>query len=147
MFWFLIPCYFAGYVNLCTTSQNDNVPVPSLGPHPCEYTGVPMQVIVPTIQPPFSSTGQSYTGSTAILKSRIVATPCYSALRVSTMPDSQIQKTVTSRYSAVRTHATPDGHTPTPHYEARKTRTQLGSLVYHHLFPRSCLSHYSNNTH
>jgi hypothetical protein len=134
-------------VNLCTTSQTDNLPVPSLGPHPCDYTGVPMQVIVPTLRPPFSSTGQSYTGSTAILKSRIAATTRYSALRVSTMSDSQIQKTVASRCSAVRTHATPDGHTPTPHYDAGHTNTPLGSLMYHLLFPRSCLSHYSNNTH
>jgi hypothetical protein len=56
-------------VNLCTTSQTDNVPVPSLGPHPCDYTGVPVKVIIPTLRPPFSSTDQSYTGSTAILKS------------------------------------------------------------------------------
>jgi hypothetical protein len=106
-----------------------------------------MQVIVPTLRPPFSSTGQSNTGSTAILKGRIAATPRYSALRVSTMSDSQIHKTVTSRYSAVRTHATPDGHTPTPDYDAGHTRTPVGSLMYHLLFPRSCLSRYSNNTH
>jgi hypothetical protein len=124
-----------GCVNLCTTSQTDNLPVPSLGPHPCDYTGVPMQVIVPTLRPPFSSTGQSYTGSTAILKSRIAATTRYSALRVSTMSYSQIQKTVASRCSAVRTHATPDGHTPTPHYDAGHTSTPLGSLMYHRLFP------------
>jgi hypothetical protein len=30
-----------GCVNLCTNSQTENVPVPSLGPHPCDYTGVP----------------------------------------------------------------------------------------------------------
>jgi hypothetical protein len=135
-------------VNLCTTSQTDNLPVPSLGPHPCDNTRVSMQVIVPTLAPPiFSSTVQSYTGSTAILKSRMAATPRYSTLRVSTMSDSQIQKTVTSRCSAVRTHAIPDGHTPTPHYDTGHTRTPLGSLMYHHLLPRSCLSHYSNNTH
>jgi hypothetical protein len=39
-------------VNLCTTSQTDNAHVPSMGPHPCDYTGVPMQVIVPTLRPP-----------------------------------------------------------------------------------------------
>jgi hypothetical protein len=137
-----------GCVNLCTTSHTDNVHVPSLGPHPCDYTGVPMQVIVPTLRPhPFSSTAQNNTGSTAMLKGRITATPRYSALRVSMMSDSQIQKTVTSRCSAVRTHATPDGHTPTPGYAAGHTRTPVGSLMYHRLFPRSCLSRYSNNTH
>jgi hypothetical protein len=124
-----------GCVNICTTSQTDNVSVPSMGPHPCDYTGVPMQVIVPTLRPPFFSTGQSYTGSTAISKSCIAATPRYSALRVSTMSDSQIQKTVTSRCSAVRTHATPDGHTPTPHYESGHTCTPLGRMMYHRLFP------------
>jgi hypothetical protein len=122
-----------GCVNLCTTSQTDNAHVPSLGPHPCDYTGVPMQAIVPTLRAPFSSTGQSNTGSTAMLK----GTPRYSALRVSTMSDS----------SAVRTHATPDGHTPTPSYVAGHTPTPVGSLMYHRLFPQYCLSRYSNNTH
>jgi hypothetical protein len=72
-----------------------------------------------------------------LLKSCIAATPRYSALRVSTMSDSQIQKTVTSRCSVVRTHATPDGHIPTPHYDAGNTRIPMGSLMYHRLFPRS----------
>jgi hypothetical protein len=136
-----------GCVYLCTTSHTDNTHVPSLGPHPCDYTGVPMQAIVPTLRAPFSSTGKGNTGSTAMLKGRIAATPHYSALHVSTMSDSQIQKTVTSRCSAMHTHATPDGHTPTPGYDAGYTRTSVGSLTYHRLFPRSCLSRYSNNTH
>jgi hypothetical protein len=63
------------------------------------------------------------TGNRAILKGRIAATPRYSALRVSTMSDSQIQKTVTSRCSAVRTHATPDGHRPTPDWDTGHTQT------------------------
>jgi hypothetical protein len=47
----------------------------------------------------------------------------------------------------VRTHATPDGHTPTPQYDSRHTRPPLGSMMYHRLFPRSCLSQYSSNNH
>jgi hypothetical protein len=70
-----------------------------------------------------------------MLKGHSAATPRYSALRVNTMPDSQIQKAVTSRCSAVRTHAAPDGHTPTPGYDAGHTRTPVGSLMYHRLFP------------
>jgi hypothetical protein len=136
-----------GCVNLCTTSQTDNAHIPSLGPHPCDYTGVPTQAIVPTLRPPFSSTGQGNAGSTAMLKGHRSSTPRYSALRVNTMSDSQTQKAVTSRCSVVRTHATPDGHTPTPGYDAGHTRTPMGSLVYHRLFPRSCLSRSSNNTH
>jgi hypothetical protein len=126
-----------GCVNRCTTSQTDSVHVPSLGPYAGDRTYT---------TPPFSSTGKSYIGSTAILKSRIAATPRYSALRVNTMSDSQIQKTATSHCSAVRTHATPNGHTPTPHYDAGHTRTPLGSLMYRRLFPQSCISRYSNNT-
>jgi hypothetical protein len=129
-----------GCVNLCTTSQTENSNLPILGPHPCNFTGEPMQVILPTLRPPFSSTGQSNKGSTVMLKGRIAATPRYSALRVSTMSDSQIQKTVASRCSAVRTHATPYGHTPAPGYDAGHTWTTVVSMMYHHLFPRSCLS-------
>jgi hypothetical protein len=134
-------------VNLCTTSHTDNAHIPSLGSHPWDYTGVPTQVIVPTLRPPFSSTGQGNAGSTAMLKCHSAATPRYSALRVNTMSDSQTQKAVTSRCSVVRTHATPDGHTPTPGYDAGHTRTPVGSLMYHRLFPRSCISRSSNNTH
>jgi hypothetical protein len=136
-----------GCVNLCTTSQTDNAHVPSLGPHPCDYTGVPIQAIIPTLRPPFSSTGQSNMGSTAMLKGNSAATPRYSALRVNTMSDGQTQKAVTSRCSAVCTHATPYGHTPTLGYDAGHTWTPVGILLYHRLFPRSCLSRYRNNTH
>jgi hypothetical protein len=102
-----------------------------------------MQAILPTLRPPFSSTGQINTGSMSMLK----GTPTYSALRVSMISDSQLQKTVTSRCSAVRTHGTPDGHTPTPGYDAGHTQTPVDSMMYHRLFPRSCLFRYSNNTH
>jgi hypothetical protein len=103
-------------VNLCTLAQTANLPVPSLGPHPRDYTGLPMQMVVPALHPPYSSTGQSYTCNTTISKSRNTTTPHYSASRVSAMLDSQLQKTVTSHCSAVRTHATSDRHTLARHY-------------------------------
>jgi hypothetical protein len=134
-------------VNLCTLAQTSNLPVPSLAPHTRDYTGVPMEVVVPTLRPPYSSTGQSNTCSTAISKTRNTATPHYSALRISAMLDSQLQNTATSHCSAVRTHVTSDGHTITPHYGAGRTRTPSGSLMYHRLFPRSGLSYYNCNTH
>jgi hypothetical protein len=71
-----------GCDNLCTTSQTENANIPRLGPHPCDYTGVPTQAIVPTLRPPFSSTGQGNAGSTAMLKGHREAPPRYSALRV-----------------------------------------------------------------
>jgi hypothetical protein len=135
-----------GCVNLCTLAQTANLPIPSLGPHPRDYTGVPMQMVVPTLRPPYSSTGQSYTCNTAISKSHNTATPHYSASRVSAMLDSQLQKTVTSHCSAVRTHAMSDGQTLTPHYRSGRARTPSGSLM-HNLFPQSSLSYYNCNTH
>jgi hypothetical protein len=111
-------------VNLYTLAQTTNLHVPSMGPHPREYTGVHMQMVVPTPPPPPNSiTGQSYTCNTAISKSRNTATPHYSASRVSAMLYSQLQKTVTSHCSAVRTHTTSDGHTLTPHYSSGRTHT------------------------
>jgi hypothetical protein len=46
-------------VNLCTLSQTANLPVPSMGPHPHYYKGVPIRVGVPTLRPPYSRTGHS----------------------------------------------------------------------------------------
>jgi hypothetical protein len=144
--------YFLGIcslisVNLCTLAQTSNLPVPSLGPHPRDYTGVPRHMVVPTLRPPYSSTGQSYTCNTAISKSRDAATPYYSASRFSAMLDSPLQKTVTSHCSAVCTHATSDTHTLTPQHSSGCTRTPAGSLMYHRLFPRSGISYYNCNTH
>jgi hypothetical protein len=79
-----------------------------------------------TTPPPFSSTGNTNMGSTAILKGRIAATQRYRALRVGKMSDSQIQKTVSSRCSAVSRHATPDGRSPAPGYDAGHIRTPMG---------------------
>jgi hypothetical protein len=74
-----------------------------------------------------------------MIKGHREASPRYSALRVNMMSDSQTQKAVTSRCSVVRTHATPDGHTPTPGCDAGHTRTPMVSLMYHRLVPRYCL--------
>jgi hypothetical protein len=77
------------HVNLCTTSQTDNAHIPSRGPHPCDYTGVPMQAIIPTLRPPFSSTGQDKAtrearlGSKATLKQHH-ATARYASIRCQT---------------------------------------------------------------
>jgi hypothetical protein len=66
-----------GCVNLCTLAQASNLPVPSLAPHPRDYTGVPMEVVVPTLRHPYSSTGQSNTCNTAISRTCNTATPHY----------------------------------------------------------------------
>jgi hypothetical protein len=123
-----------GCVNLCTLSQTANLLVPSLGPHPCDYTGVPMQVVIPTLRPPYYITGQSYICNMAISKMRNTATPRYSALRVSTTSYSQLQNTETSHCSAVRTHTTSERHTLAPYYGSGCTCIPSGSLVYHRLF-------------
>jgi hypothetical protein len=47
---------------------------------------------------------------------RNTETPHYSAVRVRTPPDSQLQNTATPHYSAVRIRTTPGSHTPTPKY-------------------------------
>jgi hypothetical protein len=52
-------------------------PYPVWAPHPRDYTGVPMQMVVPTQRPPYSITGQSYTYNTAISKNRDTETPHY----------------------------------------------------------------------
>jgi hypothetical protein len=137
-----------GCVNLCTLVQTSNLPVPSLGPHPRNYTGVPRQMVVPTLAPPpYFSTGQSYTCNMAISKKHDAATPYYSMSRFSAMLDSPLQKTVTSQCSAVRTHATSDANTLTPHHSSGCTRTPAGSLMYRRMFPRSGILYYNCNTH
>jgi hypothetical protein len=50
-------------VNFCTTSQTDNAHVPSLGPHPCDYTGVPNHEIVPSLRPLFPAQGKATRGA------------------------------------------------------------------------------------
>jgi hypothetical protein len=112
-------------VNLCTLFQTANEPVPSLGSHPHDYTGGPMRGGVPTLHPPYPSTGQSYTFNMAISKMRNTATPHYITVRVSTTSDSQLQNTATSYYSAVRIRMMSGMHTLTPHLGS------LGAHVYH----------------
>jgi hypothetical protein len=41
-----------GCVNLCSLSKTVNGPVPSLGPHPHDYTGGHMRSDIPTLRPP-----------------------------------------------------------------------------------------------
>jgi hypothetical protein len=79
-----------GCVNLCTLSQTVDGPVPSMGPHPHDCIGGACEVVYQHYAPPYLSTGQSYTCNTAISKMRNTATPQYSAVRVSTMADSQL---------------------------------------------------------
>jgi hypothetical protein len=136
-----------GCVNLCTFSQTVNGPVPSMGPHPHDYTGGHMHGDVSTLRPPYPITGQSYTFNAAISKMRNTATPHYSKVRVRTTPYSQLQNTETSHYSAVRIHTKSGSHTPTPHYGSARARTPSGSLVYHRLFPHSGLTYTHCNTH
>jgi hypothetical protein len=75
-----------------------------------------MRSDLPTLRPPYPSTGQSYTDNAAISKIRNTATPHYSAVRVRTTSDSQLQNTPTPHYSAVRIRTMSGSHTPTPHY-------------------------------
>jgi hypothetical protein len=65
---------------------------------------------------------------------------------VSTTSDIQLQNTSTSHYSAARIRTTSGRYTPIPHYSSVSARTPSGSLVYHHLFPRSGLSYSHCNT-
>jgi hypothetical protein len=129
-----------GCVSLCTLSQTVNRFVPSLGPHPHEYTGGAHAQWRNNAMPPYPSTVQSYTCNSAISKMRNTETPHYSALRVSTTSDSKLQNTATSHYITVRIRTMSGSHTPTPHYGSVRARTASGSLVYHRLFPRYGLS-------
>jgi hypothetical protein len=76
-----------GCVNLCTTSQTDNAHVPSLCPHPYDYTGVPTQAIVPTIPPPFPAQGKATRGARLCSKVTVQqhhATARYASIRCQT---------------------------------------------------------------
>jgi hypothetical protein len=83
----------------------------------------------------------------AISNMRNTAIPDYSAVRVSTTSDIQLQNTATSHYITVRTHTMSDRYTLTPHYGYGRTRTPPCNLVYHRLIPQYGLSYYHHNTH
>jgi hypothetical protein len=135
------------YVNLCTLTQGlPTYPYPVWAPIHAIIQGYLGRWSYLHYAPPYSSTGRSYTCNTAISKSHDAATPYYSASRFSAILDSPLQKTVTTHCSAVRTHATSDAHTLTPHYLRMHTHTS-GTLMYHRLFPRSGISYYNCNTH
>jgi hypothetical protein len=83
-----------GCVNLCTLTQTANLPVPSMGPHPRDYTGVPTHVVVLTLRPPPIPTQVRATHATRPYPKVVTQQHPNSALRVSTKLDSQLQKTV-----------------------------------------------------
>jgi hypothetical protein len=118
-----------------------------MGPRPRSYTGGYVRSDVPTLRPPYPSTGQSYTGNAAISKMRNTATPHYSTVRVRMTSDSHLQNTATPHYSTVRIRTTSVSHTPTPQDGYARARTPSGSLVYHRLFPRSGITYTHCNTH